>query len=237
MTLDPLEEEESGKTHPPGSPPRAEWAVAGGIALATFLLHLVVIERYGIFRDELYYLACSERLTWGYVDHPPLSIAVLAAVRGLLGDSLAAIRLPAAAAHAAAVFLTSVITRELGGGRFAQALAAVAVAVAPVFLGSSHFFSMNALDLLFWALATLLLVRTLKASSRRGWLLLGVVVGLGLLNKISVLWFILGLGVGLLVTPHRKHLATPGPWLAAMAAGLLFLPHVLWQAQNGWPTR
>src|SRR5258708_3147309 len=56
-------------------------------ALTMLLLELLFIRRYGIFRDELYYLACSEHLAWGYVDQPPLSIALLAADRRLLGDS------------------------------------------------------------------------------------------------------------------------------------------------------
>ena len=52
---------------------------------------------WGYMSDELYYLACAKRLAWGYVDHPPFSVAVLAALRGLLGDSQLALRLPARA--------------------------------------------------------------------------------------------------------------------------------------------
>jgi hypothetical protein len=57
-------------------------------ALAVVTLQLATGWRYGLFRDELYYLACASHLDWGYVDHPPLSIIALAGVRGLLGDSL-----------------------------------------------------------------------------------------------------------------------------------------------------
>src|SRR5713226_10243657 len=97
-------------------------AILLSIAAAKFLFHLCTAGRYGIFRDELYYLACSEHLDWGYIDQPPLSIALLAADRRLLGDSLFAIRLPAVLAGAMAVFLTGYLTREVGGGRFAQSL-------------------------------------------------------------------------------------------------------------------
>jgi hypothetical protein len=61
-------------------------------------------------------------------------------------------------------------------------------------------------------------------------------MGLGLLDKISMLWFGFGLVVGLALTSHRRHLATPWPYAAGAIAFALFLPHVLWQVVNGWPT-
>jgi hypothetical protein len=64
-----------------------------------------------------------------------------------------------------------------------------------------------------------------------------VVLGLGLLNKISVLWLGAGLLVGLLATPLRRSLRTPGPWLAGLIAAVLFAPYVVWEVANGWPTR
>jgi hypothetical protein len=205
-------------------------------ALAALGLHLVCLGQYGYFRDELYYLACTNHLAWGYVDQPPLSIAALWVVRHTLGDSLLAIRIVPALIHAAVVLLASRISRGLGGGRIAQSLAALAATVAPMYLGITHFYSMNAWDLLAWALAFVVLLRALEGGATRDWLLLGLVLGLGLLNKISVLWLGFGIFVGLLSTPHRRALATKGPWLAGAVAAALFLPNVLWQVSNGWPT-
>jgi hypothetical protein len=206
------------------------------LALAMLVLQLLFIRRYGIFRDELYYLACSEHLAWGYVDQPPLSIALLALDRRVLGDSLFAIRLPAALAGAMTVFLTGYLTREVGGGRFAQSLAALTMLVAPVYLAISHFFSMNAFDVLLWTAAAYVFVRIVKEDSLKRWVALGVMLGLGLLNKISVLWLILGLFTALLLTPHRQALTRKGPWLAGALAGVIFLPHIVWQITHGWPT-
>lgn len=146
------------------------------IALGTVAVHLVTSGNYGYFRDELYYLACADRLAWGYVDHPPLSIAVLAATRALLGDSLLAVRLPAILASAATIVLTGRLARELGGGRYAQALAALSFALMPVALGMATFYSMNALDLLFWVAAVLVLVRILGGGDRGWWLAFGAVI-------------------------------------------------------------
>lgn len=207
-------------------------------AALKLVIEASVITRYGWFRDELYYIACSKHLAWGYVDHPPFSIALLALSRALMGDSLAALRTFPALAGAATVLVTGLLARARGGGRFAQALACLCVVLAPVFLFVDHYFSMNAFDQLFWVLGALLLVRALRDERARPapWLTLGAVLGLGLLNKSSMLWFGGALVVGLAITPHRRALRTPWPWAAGVLALVIFTPHVLWQIQNGWPT-
>ncbi|HEV8337406.1 MAG TPA: glycosyltransferase family 39 protein [Candidatus Polarisedimenticolia bacterium] len=216
--------------------PRLAVGTLGVLAALKLLLHLAAINHYGYFRDELYYLASTEHLDWGYVDHPPLSIAVLAAVRAAFGDSLAALRIVPVLSGVATIVLVGLMARRLGGGRFAQGLAALGALMAPVFLGQDRYYSMNAFDVLFWTLAVWTLVRALDGGGTRPWVVLGVVTGLGLLNKISMLWFGAGLLAGLLLTPHRRALRTIGPWLAGGIAGVIFLPYVLWEARHGWPT-
>jgi dolichyl-phosphate-mannose-protein mannosyltransferase len=208
----------------------------GAIATLKLILHLAAIGRYGYFRDELYYLASTEHLSWGYVDHPPFSIALLAVVRALFGDSLIAVRIVPALAGVATVWLTGVIAWQLGGGRFAQGLAALAALFSPVFLGIDHFYSMNALELLFWTAGASLVLVALESGRTRDWVWLGVLLGLGLLNKISMSWFAAGLVVGLLLTPYRRVFRERGIWVAGVVAGLVFFPHVIWQIRHGWPT-
>jgi hypothetical protein len=212
-------------------------AAVHAVAVAHLLLHLATNGRYGIFRDEFYYLACADHLDWGYVDHPPLSIALLAAQRALLGDSVHALRVLPALAGAGLVLLAAVIAREMGGGRFAQGLTALCVAIVPQYLVVTGFYSMNAFDLLFWAAAALLAIRIVKTEDPRLWLALGAVTGLGLLNKISLLFFGLGLAVGVVLTPLRRQLLRPHPWLGGLLALALFAPHLLWQVRQDWPTR
>lgn len=189
---------------------------------------------YGIFRDELYYLACADHLAWGYVDQPPLSIFLLAGIRALLGDSLFALRLVPALAGAGVVFVTGLMARQMGGGRFAVGLAATAAVVSGAILALSSFYSMNIFDLLLVALAMFFVVRLVDSGEPRYWLLIGGLLGLGLLNKVGVLWIGLGLGIGLVTTRERRWLSTPWPWIAAGVAGLLFLPYVLWNAAHDW---
>jgi 4-amino-4-deoxy-L-arabinose transferase-like glycosyltransferase len=206
------------------------------LALLKLLLHLATHRGYGLFRDEFYYLACSEHLALGYVDHPPLSILLLWLSRAALGDSLLAIRFLPAVAGAVTVYLTGLMARELGGGRSAQLLAALATFVAPVFLALSHFFSMNAFDQLFWALLALIAIRILVRDEPRLWIAFGAVAGLGLQNKYSVAFFGFGIAVGLLASAQRRQLASRWLWLGGGLALLLFLPHLVWQAHAGWPT-
>jgi len=208
------------------------------LALLKLLVHLAtnLFGGYGIFRDELYYIACSQHLAWGYVDQPPFSIALLWLNRQLFDDSLFALRLLPALAGAVVVFLAGWLAKKLGGGRFAQVLAAASVLAAPLLLGTNSVFSMNSFDVLFWTLAFCLTSIILEKDDSRYWLLLGIVLGLGLLNKISVLWLGAGLAVGLLLTAQRKLLLTKKAWVAAGIAFLIFLPHVIWQALNHFPT-
>jgi hypothetical protein len=206
------------------------------IALAKFGFHLATSQGYGIFRDELYYIACSERLAFGYVDHPPLSILLLWLARRSLGDSLLAIRCLAAAASAATVFFAGLIARELGGGRGAQVLAALAVCFAPVLLAFGHFFSMNVFDALAWTILELLAVRMLLRDEPRLWIAFGLVAGFGLQNKYSVAFFVFGLIVGMLMTRQRRQFLTPWPWIGGALALLIFLPHLWWEVRTGWPS-
>ena len=111
----------------PARPSRLHWLTSGGgivVALAAVKLaiHLYTGRHYGYFVDELYYLACSRHLDWGYVDQPPLIALVTWMWRSVLGQSLPAIRLLPALAGVAEVVLTALMARELGGGRGALLL-------------------------------------------------------------------------------------------------------------------
>jgi len=139
--------------------PRPGWdSVLLSLAAAKLVLHLVVntFFGYGYFRDEFYYLACGRHLAWGYVDHPPFVALIAACSDYVLGGSVFAIRLLPAMAGAVVVYLTGVLAKDLGGGRKAQIVAAVAVIASPVFLGIDGLLSMNSFDHLFWLLAVLL---------------------------------------------------------------------------------
>ena len=148
---------------------RRDLVVLVPIALAVTGLHLAVVAQYGVFRDELYYLACGRHLAWGYVDHPPM-VALMGRVAEWLGGSIFAIRLLPILLSGALVFLVGAITRRLGGGRFAQGLAAVLVSLSPHFLFIFHILSMNSAEVVLWALGAWLILVAVQTRDRRAWL-------------------------------------------------------------------
>src|SRR6476660_4779504 len=218
------------KTHRSGS---ALIIVFGAIAL---LLHLLTNGRYGYFRDELYYISCGRHLAFGYVDQPPLSILLLRLSQLLLGDSLFAIRLLPALAGAAIVALTGITAREMGGRAWAVALACAGSLSALFNLAVGNFFSMNAFEPLFWMGCVYLLLRIVNGGSPTLWLWFGVLLGVGIENKHSTVFFGVGIFVALLLTSERRHFVRKWIWLGGIIALAIALPNTLWQAQHHWPT-
>ncbi len=204
---------------------------------AKLLIHFAVNATggYGYFRDELYFIACGERLAWGYVDQPPMVALVAAASRALLGDSVFAIRFFPAVAGALVILLTGMIARVLGGQRFACALAQLAALASPVLLAIHGFLSMNAFEHLFWALAAYLLLLIVKHDRPKLWLAFGAICGLGLQTKHSIIFFGVAVLAALALTPARRYLANPWLWAGGAVAFLMALPHALWQWANGFP--
>ena len=189
-----------------------------------------------MFRDELYYVACGEHLALGYVDHPPVVALMARASRVVFGESLVGLRILPALLAAALVLLTAELARELGGGRFAQVLAALCTIVAPAMLGTHHFLSMNCVLPVAWTALALFATRALVNGHARAWLWFGGVAGLSLETKHSTLFWGAALVIGIALTPHRRALATRGPWLAVGIAALLLVPNLAWEQHNGWPT-
>jgi hypothetical protein len=205
------------------------------LAAAKLIFHLLTASRYGIFRDELYYLACGEHLDLGYVDQPPL-IALLAWIaRHLFGDSLLGIRLFPALAGAATVWLTGKLARELGGGGFAQILAALAVICVPIYLILHHWLTMNAFEPLLWMACVWCIVRAINRNDSRYWIWFGILVGIGLQTKYGIVFFVVAFVIGMILTRERRFLLTKEFWVGAVIAFLIFLPNLIWLARHDFP--
>jgi Dolichyl-phosphate-mannose-protein mannosyltransferase len=217
-------------------------AVSGDMAIAWFfaalavLLQMLTNGRYGYFRDELYYLAAGDHLAWGYVDFAPLVALLARASRSLLGHSLHAIRLLPALAQGSEILLTGLITRELGGRRFAVLLSCACVLVAPVILGNATRLSMNPFEPLFWMGCVYFLLLAMNRKQPRFLVWCGVLLGLGLENKHSTVFFLISLLGGLLTASDRRLLSGKWFWVAGFMALLIFLPNLIWQYQHHFPT-
>lgn len=205
------------------------------LAAAKFLFHLLTAGRYGIFRDELYYLACGEHLDWGYVDQPPLIALVAWFAHRIFDHSLVGLRLLSAVAGAATVWLAGRFTREMGGGGFAQALAALAVIAAPLFLIVHHWMTMNAFEPLIWLGCAWCVLRAIKRNQPRYFIWFGMLGGVGMENKYTIAFFIAAIVIGLAVTSARRFLATKEFWLGALIGLAIFLPNLIWLVRHDFP--
>ena len=154
------------------------FAVVALIVAARLLLHLLTANRYGIFRDELYYIGCSRHLDWGYVDMPPFIPALTWLVTSLFGSSLFVIRLIPAIAGCGAIALTGYQAYQFGGRRYAMALSALAMAVSAVFVINGHLLGTNDFEALLWMGCASVVIRIIQTGNQKLWLWFGVLAGI-----------------------------------------------------------
>ena len=209
--------------------PRPELRLLLALALARLLLHLLTNGQYGFHRDELAVLDDSRQLAWGYVAYPPLVPFLAHASMQLFGDSLAAFRAPSTLAQALATLFAGLIARELGGGRFAQLTAAIAVCCVPFSMLAGSMLQYTSPDYLWWLLAAWTLLRLVNSGDPRWWLAVGMVIGLGMMTRYTMLFCAAGIVVAVLATPLRRQLRSPWLWAGVALSLLLFAPNAWWQ--------
>jgi hypothetical protein len=205
-------------------------------ALVKFAIHLYTAPGYSLFFDEFYTAALSRHLAFGYVDLPPLVPALMALSRALLGESILAMHIFPALAGAFTLVFICLLVREFGGRTFAVALAALGFLSGPLWLGMNSMFAYDSIDQLVLAAFLFILARFLKTGDRRLWIVIGLLAGLALNTKMTLLFMGPGLLIALLISKYRRDLLTPWPWLGAAACLALLAPYLIWEAVNRWPT-
>jgi hypothetical protein len=203
-------------------------------------LRLLMAAAIGLGTDEIYTVAVSRSLSWSYFDHPPLHQWITHATASLLGEGRQ-VRLPFIGLFA----LTSWLLFRLTGRLYGDAAGFWAV----VSLNLAGFFTLSAgswivpdgVLLLMLAIAALALVRQFFPQAEDvptpwlNWLVAGAALGLAGLSKYHAALAAMGVAVFVLATPEgRRALRHPAPWAGAMLAGIIVLPVLLWNAQNGW---
>ncbi|MBV9152188.1 MAG: glycosyltransferase family 39 protein, partial [Alphaproteobacteria bacterium] len=183
----------------------------------------------------LYFIVCGQHPDWGYVDQPPVVPLIAAGMYHLFPGSVVMLRLPSALAHAATVALAAATARRLGGGWYAQFLAALSVLMAGVYLGFGTLAAPDTWQPLAWLFCAYALIRLIRGDDRRWWIALGVAAGIGFLSKYTIAFWLAALGLGMLATRARHLLMRRDPYLAAGLALVIVAPNLLWQAAHGWP--
>jgi len=213
---------------------RPAWSVLLAIAAAVALLHMLTNGRYGFHRDELQFLSDARHLDWGFVAYPPLTPFLQHIGLSLFGLSLVGLRLFSVLAQSAALIVAGLMANELGGGRLAQATAALAVALSPLPMFNGTEFQYTSFDFFWWVLIAYFIIRLLRTENPRWWLAIGAAVGLGLLTKYSILFYIAGILAGIAFTPARRFLRSKWFWSGITLALLLFLPNLLWLIRHNF---
>jgi hypothetical protein len=203
-----------------------------GIAAAFALLHIATNGRYGFHRDELQFLSDARHLDWGYVPYPPFTPFVEHIALSLFGLSLVGLRLFSVIAQAIVVLVSGIMARDLGGGRLAQVAAALSVGLSGVPLFEATEFQYTTFSYFWWILVCWFTIRLLKSEDPRWWVAVGACIGFALLSKYSVIFFIAGLVLGVLLTAARTQLRTPWFWAGVCIALLLLSPNIVWLVRH-----
>ena len=211
---------------------RTQWAALLCLAGAVALLHMVTNGRYGFHRDELQFLSDARHLDWGFVAYPPMTPFLEHIGLALFGVSMVGLRLFSVMVQAAAIVVSGLMAKELGGRGLAQLTAALAVALSPLPMFSGTEFQYTSFDFFWWVLIAYFTIRLLRTEDPRWWLAIGAVVGLGLLTKYSIVFYIAGILVGVAFTPARRYLKSGWFWGGIGVALVMFLPNFIWLVRH-----
>jgi Dolichyl-phosphate-mannose-protein mannosyltransferase len=213
-----------------------------GICLALLLLITVVRLiglRYSVvdlFVDESQYWDWSRELAFGYFSKPPLLAWVIAFTDSLCGSSEACVRAPSPIFFFGTALAGYAIARELYDERTAI-WTALTIALAPAAVFSSRIIFTDAPLLFFWAVALLAFVKMLRGGGLRWAILLGVALGLGLLAKYAMIYFVLGIAiVAATDNAARPELQKKDLWIALAIGGLLIAPNIIWNSLHQFDT-
>jgi hypothetical protein len=201
-------------------------------ALCAVTFHIALNGQYGFHRDELDFIMSARQLDWGYVSYPPLTPFFARLGLELFGESLRGLRVIPAIAQGIVMILAGLMARDMGGKRNAQLLTAFAVFIAPVSLFGGTVIMYFAFDYLWWVLVAFFFVRLLTTEDPRYWLGIGAGIGLGMMTKYTMIFWVAGLAVAVLATEARKYLRSKWLYLGAALALLIFLPNLIWQIQH-----
>jgi tetratricopeptide (TPR) repeat protein len=210
----------------------SDYAIASYFVIINVILQLLIPE-YGYFRDELYYLTISDKFSFYNLDMLPLSPLYLKLITFFLGNSLNAIHFASSLSCGLSIFFACLITKELGGKKYALILTGIFLLFS-AFLVFSSIFTYDGLDFLIWVIVIYLLVRLFKKNDSRLWLSVGLFLGLGLLNKLTILFFGLAIFVCLWFVPQRSFFKNKWIWIAGCIGIIFIVPFLIWQAQQSW---
>lgn len=214
------------------------WPAALFIVGALTVLRYLTLETsaLNLLPDEAQYWAWAQTLDFGYFSKPPMIAWVIAASTALCGDGEACVRAASPLMHALTAMLVFAIGRELAGDRVGF-WSSIAYATLPGVSFSALLISTDVPLLLFWALALLVFVRWLRTGALLWAAVLGLSVGLGLLSKYAMAYFVLCAAIYLVLSREaRRSVSIPQAVAALSVSAAILVPNLLWNIRHGWAT-
>lgn len=216
---------------------RADASILVLLAVIFIAMHAATSGPYGFHRDELATLDDARHLEWGFVAYPPLTPAAGRLGLALFGISTLGVRILPIVALAVALVVAGLIAGELGGSRRAQVLTLLTVAFIPIVTIQTAVLQYVSFDYLWGVLLTYFILRLLNTDDMRWWVAIGAVIGLGMMTKYTMAFFVTGLVGGLFVTGMfdkniRRHLRSRWLWMGVALSLIIFLPNLIWQVQH-----
>jgi 4-amino-4-deoxy-L-arabinose transferase-like glycosyltransferase len=219
----------------PGQPLGRADLIAAVVTVAVVAIVLLRDCRYGYFVDELYFRVLGAHPAWGYVDQPPLTPLIAGASTSLFGDTLWALRMPAALVYGVLLALVWLVARELGGRPGTRLLAVIGAGLGPFTLSSATVLFTNAFDIPLWMATSLFVIRALRRGDGRWWLAAGATVGLTTYNKYLIVLLVFGVLAGLAAVGPRRVFRDRWLWLGMAVAVAVASPNLIYQAVTGFP--
>jgi len=201
-------------------------------ALGNVLFHLLLPE-YGYHRDELYYVAIADGFSFSNLDMPPVSPLYLKLFLVLFGHSLKVVHFAASVCGSLVIVFGCLIAKELGGRRYALILTGTVLIFSGIVIFGS-LYTYDDVSFVLWAAVLYLIIRMLNGADQRLWLLVGLLLGLGMLTKLTILFLGLAIFLSLWMIPERRWYRQPWIWVGALIALLCAIPYVLWQWSHDW---
>lgn len=210
----------------------SEMAIIIYLAVFKIIFHLLLPE-YGYFRDEYYYISIADQFSFTNLDMLPLSPLYLKLIIFILGYSIKTIHFASSFLGALSLVITCLISKELGGKKYAIFLTGLFM-IFSGFLPFGSIFSYDSIDFLVSIATLYILIKIFKTNNQNLWYYAGIVLGLGLMNKLTILFFGFGIFVSILLVHHRKMLKSKQIWFAGIISLLFLIPYLIWQSQNDW---
>ena len=217
---------------------RHAFTLALAIVAAVTLVRCAVlmISPLNLYPDEAQYWWWAQTPDLGYFSKPPMIAWIIRLATAIFGEAEWAIRITSPLLHGATALVVFAIAKRMMD-TWRAAVTAIAYLTLPGISYSSGLISTDVPLLFFWAVA---LFAFLRGTEDRGWrwsIIGGVALGLGLLSKYAMFYFLVGALVAALWSSPARRYVSSARGLTMLVVGLIvFAPNVVWNALHGFPT-